>query len=415
MSTTDREDVPWRIQAAVYGVGLFSTSIFYVSAVIVPLYVYTMNPSPLLFGLMFSVPHILPLFLSIHGGALMDRFGARQVMLACTTLGAIVPLFYPAAPSIWALMVLQTLLGLSESMGWLGAQTMIGQYMHGRTVYAGRLSAIIRISQLAAPPMAGLAWDLAGPWGAFIMMSLWASGAVVCALWLPARPLGGAGSGSGSGDGPKLQMRGRDMLPKLSDYITAFQLLRSPAVVLIVLLGSLMHVGNAVQGSFYVAWLTEMGITGTAIGLLSPAGAIGAALFSLMTTHLTRYIGGLWIVLLSLWAGMLLICATPLLGSYFLLQMAMFLRSGANGLAQPLIITLVLRGAGRANQGKAIGLRGTANRIASIIAPLVMGLIAEAAGLKAAFYMVGAAVSIAMAAIAVYLWRRPAIANAEEQ
>ncbi len=411
MITTDHEDVPWRIQAAVYGVGLFSTSIFYVSAVIVPLYVYTMNPSPLLFGLMFSVPHVLPLVLSIHGGALMDRFGARQVMLACTTLGAVVPLLYPVASSIWALMVLQMLLGLSESMGWLGAQTMIGQYMHGRTVYAGRLSAIIRISQLAAPPMAGVAWDLAGPWGAFIMMSVWASGAVVCALWLPARPLGGAGSG----DGPKLAMRGRDMLPKLSDYITAFQLLRSPAVVLIVLLGALMHVGNAVQGSFYVAWLTEMGITGTAIGLLSPAGAIGAALFSLLTTHLTRYIGGLWIVLLSLWAGMLLICATPLLGSYFLLQMAMFLRSGANGLAQPLIITLVLRGAGRANQGKAIGLRGTANRIASIIAPLAMGLIAEAAGLKAAFYIVGAAVSIAMVAIAVYLWRRPDIANAEEQ
>ena len=411
MSTTDREDVPWRIQAAVYGVGLFSTSIFYVSAVIVPLYVYTMNPSPLLFGLMFSVPHILPLFLSIHGGALMDRFGARQVMLACTTLGAVVPLLYPVAPSIWALMVLQMLLGLSESMGWLGAQTMIGQYMHGRTVYAGRLSAIIRISQLAAPPMAGAAWDLAGPWGAFIMMSVWASGAVVCALWLPARPLGG----SGRDDGPKLQMRGRDMLPKLSDYITAFQLLRSPAVVLIVLLGALMHVGNAVQGSFYVAWLTEMGITGTAIGLLSPAGAIGAALFSLLTTHLTRYIGGLWIVLLSLWAGMLLIFATPLLGSYFLLQVAMFLRSGANGLAQPLIITLVLRGAGRANQGKAIGLRGTANRIASIIAPLAMGLIAEAAGLKAAFYIVGAAVSIAMIAIAVYLWRRPDVGNAEEQ
>ena len=42
--------------------------------------------------------------------------------------------------------------------------------------------------------------------------------------------------------------------------------------MLIVLLGSLMHVGNAVQGSFYVAWLKEMGITGTSIGLLSAGG-----------------------------------------------------------------------------------------------------------------------------------------------
>jgi hypothetical protein len=79
-----------------------------------------------------------------------------------------------------------------------------------------------------------------------------------------------------------------------------------------------MHVGNAVQGSFYVAWLNEMGLTGTAIGLLGPAAAIGAALFSLFTSWLMRFVGGLWIALLSLWSGILLVCATPLFGSYFL-------------------------------------------------------------------------------------------------
>lgn len=410
MSGSDREDVPWRTQAAVYGLGLFNTSLFYIGAVIIPLYAMTMNASPLLFGLVFAMPHVLPLLLSIHGGALMDRLGARKVMLACTAMGAVVPLLYPLTPSIWFLIVLQLLLGLAESMGWLGAQTMIGQYMHGRTVYAGRLSAVVRISQLAAPPMAGAAWDLAGPWGAFGMMSAWASGAIVCALWLPEQPADGTSSNAN----PKQPPRLRELMPKLPDYITAFQLLRSPAVVMIVLLGALMHVGNAMQGSFYVAWLNEMGITGTAIGLLSPAGAIGAALFSLLTTHLLRFVGGLWIVLLSVWAGILLICATPLLGSYFLLQVAMFLRSGANGLAQPLVITLVLRGAGRTNQGKAIGLRGTANRIASIVAPLAMGLIAETAGLEASFYIVGLAISIVFAAIACYLVMRPDLAGADD-
>ena len=411
MSTTDHEEVPWRIQAGVYGVGLFSTSIYYIGSVVIPLYVHTMNPSPFLFGLMFSVPHLLPLVLSIHGGAMMDRLGARQVMLAIAALGAVVPLLYPVAPTIWVLMLLQMLLGLSESLGWLGAQTMIGQYMQGRTVYAGRLSAVIRISQLAAPPLAGIAWDVAGPWGAFILMSVWASGSIFCALWLPARP---PGKGPHYPNAPRVQIRMRDLMPKLSDYVTAFQLLRSPAVVLIVLLGAMMHIGNAMQGSFYVAWLTEMRITGTSIGLLSAAGAIGAALFSLLTTQLMRYMGGLWIALLSIWLGLLLICVTPLLGSYFLLQLAMFLRSGANGLAQPLIISLVLRGAGRSNQGKAVGLRGTANRIASIIAPLAMGVVGEIAGLEASFYIVGIAVSAILAAVAVYLWRRPELGQAGE-
>ena len=78
------DDVPWRIQGAVYGIGLFSTSIFHIGAVIVPLYAATMTSSPLMFGLVFSAAHFLPLFLSIHTGALMDRLGARRVMLVCT-------------------------------------------------------------------------------------------------------------------------------------------------------------------------------------------------------------------------------------------------------------------------------------------------------------------------------------------
>jgi MFS family permease len=340
----------------------------------------------------------------------MDRLGARRVMLACAIAGAILPLVYPAAPWIWALVVLQMLLGFAESMGWLGAQTMIGQFMHGRTVYAGRMSFIIRIGQLVAAPMGGAAWDLAGPWGGFAMMSLWASGSVVCALLLPRKLADPATPPAPAGRAARL----RALLPNAADYVTAFRLLGVPAVVLIVLLGALMHVGHAVQGSFYVAWLNDMGLTGTAIGLLSPAAAVGAALFSLLTAPLTRYVSGLWITLVSLWAGILLICVTPLLGTYLLLQIAMFLRSGANGLAQPLLITLVLRGAGRDNQGKAIGVRVTANRVASILSPLAMGAVAEAFGLEVSFYVVGAAASFAMAAIAVYLWRRPDVAKAEE-
>jgi MFS family permease len=339
----------------------------------------------------------------------MDRLGARRVMLACTIVGAIVPLFYPIAPWIWALIVLQMFFGLTESMGWLGAQTMIGQYMYGKTLYAGRMSFIIRIGQLIAAPLAGVTWDLSGPWGGFTLMALWGLGAVACSLLLPPQPVDANAA-------PVMRRREkvRALLPNASDYLTAFRLLGVPAVVIIVVLGALMHVGNAVQGSFYVAWLNDMGLTGTAIGLLGPASAIGAALFSLLTARLLRYIGGLWIALLALWAGILLICITPLLGSYLVLQIAMFLRSGANGLAQPLVITLVLRGAGRENQGKAIGLRGTANRIASILSPLAMGAIAEAAGLERSFYIVGVLVSVVMVGLAVYLWRHPEVAKAGE-
>jgi len=400
--------VSWRVQIAVYGVGTFSSTIFYITSVIVPLHAYSMNPSPLAFGLVFSAAHFLPLFFSIHTGALIDRLGVRRVILAMTTLGAVTPLLYPLAPNIQTLIVLQMILGFAESMSWLGAQAMIGLYMQGRTSYAGRLSFMVRIGQLAAPPMAGLAWDLTGPWGAFILMSVWASGAVVCALLLPPQPVT-------QSTAHLLPDRGwRGLLPNLADYVTAARLLARPAVVVVVLLSSLLHLGNTVQSSFYIAWLNSIGFTGTAIGMLSPVGAIGAALFSLVAARSARHMPALWIVLLSLWIGILLLCITPLLATFAALATVMFLRSGANGLAQPFIITLVLRGAGRNNQGKAIGLRGTANRLTSVLAPAAMGLIAEASGLAAAFYIVGAAVSVAMLSLAIYLWRNPEVARTGE-
>lgn len=410
IATGEDRDVSWRVQGAVYGMGLFTTSIFYVAAVVVPLHAYSLNPSPLTFGLVFSAAHVLPLFFSIHAGALIDRIGARRVMLAMTTLGAVTPLFYPFAQHIWILIVLQMFLGFAESTGWLGAQAMIGQHMQGKTKYAGRLSFVVRIGQLAAPLSAGVVWDLWGAVGAFVLMSVWASGGVVCALMLP--PKQATGSTAQMLPGRYARLRG--LLPNPSDYLTAFRLLGRPAVVVIVLLSSMLHLGNTVQSSFYVAWLKETGYPGTAIGALTSVAAVGAAMFSLLTARLMRYMPGLWIVLLALWVGIILICITPLLGSYFLLMAAMFLRSGANGLAQPLIITLVLGGAGRSNQGKAIGLRGTANRIASVIGPTAMGLVAYWAGLEYAFYVAGLAISIAMAAIAVYLWRNPDVARSGE-
>lgn len=414
MQTPDKaiidEPVSLRIQTAVYGIGVFNSSLFQIGSVIIPLHAATMNPSPLMFGLVFAAAHILPLFFSIHAGALMDRLGARRVMLVCMIASATLPFLFPAATWIWALVFLQLFLGFAESMGWLGAQTMIGQFMQGKTRYAGRLSFIIRIAQLAAPPIAGATWDLFGPWAAFSLMGVGAAGGVVCALLLP-KHVSELAAGELTASGRRGFGR---LMPRMSDYVTAFGLLASPAIALVVLLGAMMHMGNAVQGSFYVAWLNDMGIAGTAIGLLSPAAAIGAAIFSLLTAPLNRRVSGFWIVLVSLWVGVILICITPLLTTYFMLQVAMFLRHGMNGLAQPLVITLVLRGSGRNNQGKAVGLRGTANRIASIISPLGMGAIAEVAGLERAFYIVGIAVSIVMAAVAIYLWRNPKVAQAGE-
>src|SRR5579862_9748232 len=71
--------------------------------------------------------NLLALFLSIHVGVLMDRFGRRRVTLFFVwTAIALSPLF-PLVPSFWPLMLLPILNGGALSFGWSGSQTLIAQ------------------------------------------------------------------------------------------------------------------------------------------------------------------------------------------------------------------------------------------------------------------------------------------------
>ena len=60
---------------------------------------------------------MLPLPLSIHGGALMDRLGTRRVMIVFAVLNGVIPLFFPILSYIWAAILLQVLAGLATSTG----------------------------------------------------------------------------------------------------------------------------------------------------------------------------------------------------------------------------------------------------------------------------------------------------------
>ena len=307
--------VAWSIQGAVYGIGLFSTSVYYMMVVVVPVFVNALNLSYFWIGVVLGCRPVLSLFLAIHAGSLMDRIGGRRVMIFFGIIGILAPLMYPVAPAIgWIgiLVVAQMLAGLADSMGWLGAQTLIGQHMKGRTKYTGRLSAVIRIGHAIAPIMVGIAWDKWGAWAAFGLMSVWNTGFLVCALLLPSRTQQGDLNKNGSEEEIR-RISWRDFLPAREDYISAFRLLALPAVAATVMVGMMPHVGNYVQSTFYVVWLEQSGITGTMIGFLISIASIGAAGGSLLAARFRRYFSPYWLFWFVVWVGILLICITPLI------------------------------------------------------------------------------------------------------
>ena len=422
MSAADDERIPLPIQCAVYASGLFANSLSYMVTLVVPLWVLTLEPSAFMIGVVLGSRNFLPLLLSIHSGALMDRLGARRVMVFFAVICILVPVFYPMLPWIPAVIGLQMLIGLATSTGWAGAQTLIGQVMKGNPIYAGRLSFSIRIGVFVGPPIIGIAWDHLGPWGAFSIMSLWATGSLIAALSLPAtHPGAPAVADAGHGDDRENEEDGRDgedgkialgdLMPKLSDYIAAFRLMAIPAVVFVVAVTMLRMAGNGIQNSFYVVYLKSIDITATEIGLLLAVASILGGAGALAIGPVARIFRPHWLLLITVTGSIVLIAITPLLGTFFLLMIASGLRGGTMGMSQPLMISILSRATGRESQGKSVGLRATANRLTATVLPIIMGGIVELAGLEASFLIIGAALVALMALLAVHVKRTPALSD----
>ncbi|MGY8720091.1 MAG: MFS transporter, partial [Verrucomicrobiia bacterium] len=136
---------------AVYAFGIFSMALIDIFVLLIPIFAKeSLGMLDSEIGLLVGARSLLSLFLSIHGGALMDRFGTRRVTLMFTgTVILCAPLF-PLLSTFWALFALQVISGFAISLGWSGAQTLIARVAQGDAEYIGRFSAFARIGTTIA-------------------------------------------------------------------------------------------------------------------------------------------------------------------------------------------------------------------------------------------------------------------------
>jgi MFS family permease len=426
----DTAPVSWRIQGAVYGVGLFSNSSLHLYNVMVPIWAVMLTQDALLLGIIFGARHFLPMLLLIHGGALMDRFGARRVTVYFAVAAVLIPPLYPLLPFVSALIMLQMLGGLTVMTCWIGSQSLTGSVMRGKPVYTGRLTVATRIGAFVGPPLVGGIYDLAGVWAAFLFLSLWSALTLLSALALPKS----ADTQKQTTETPfYARARLHDALPRMSDYLDAFRLVAIPAIALVVAVTLLRHSGVAMQSNFYVVYLNDLGISGTFIGFLFSVLGVCGGLGALCVGYIAGRFSVRHILFFSLAVGVLMMTITPLiagsgftvgaegiismldalgidanvgpiagvLGLYILFMLASGIRGLSSGISQAMEISLIAQSAGLAGQGKGAALRVTVGRVAAVILPVFMGAIAKFFGLDAAFYVVGGTILLLIALLAI--------------
>src|SRR6266478_230832 len=155
---------PSRPPASIYAAGLLAMGFTEFYIFLIPLYGLSLGMSAGEIGMLVGGRSFLAVFLSIHVGVLMDRFGTRRVTLFFIWVAmASAPLF-PLIPWFWPLLLLQTLNGGALQFAWSGSQTLIAQVSDGEAEYIGRFSFFARVGSMGTPIIAGVVWDLGGSW-----------------------------------------------------------------------------------------------------------------------------------------------------------------------------------------------------------------------------------------------------------
>lgn len=396
-----RELIPTYI-CAPFGNGLFDAVL-----IIVPLYALSLGATPSQIGLIVGARYAMPLFFGIHGGAMVDRLGAKRMALIFGFISlALVPL-YPLMVWFPALLTLQLMVGMTTSFSWIGVQTTIIHQTGGNTTYLGRFTFCQQIGATTAPILSGAVWDLTGVWGAFMFITGWTLCFIIAASFIRDTKSTPVAS--------HRKYNLRDILPRPSDYWSAFALMAIPAVGLAMAVTVVRHTTTPIQASFYVVYLDQLGMPGTIIGAMVALVEITNGIGPLFSGYILKRFSPHWLLIIFSIIAIFLISMTPLIGSsaifggkiilgeftihgetiliteiIILLGLVQIVRGLVQGSIQPIFLSTIAQAVSAEIQGRSVGLRTTMNRLGALNVPIAMGYVIEAVGIEKGFFYSGA-------------------------
>ncbi|MGE5537190.1 MAG: MFS transporter [Gemmatimonas sp.] len=394
-----RGPVSPRVSWAAWAIGFFCDSYSELFNIIVPLWAIYLGFSPLQIGILVGTRSVLSFLLAIHGGALTDRFGTKRVLMVLAVVSTINPLLFPALSWFPFLILLQMLGGLAGSLAWVSAQALALQVSAADTIFVSRFAFAARVGTTLAPATIGFLWDRAGVWPSFIATSIWGGMFLAAALLIPAGAIV-----QETENGKPRRVTLKSLMPRLSDYVGAFSLLAIPSVVFVVAVSLVRICSTNIQSSFYIVYLEQISFPGTLIGSLLTIGAVSAGIGTLLAGPAERLMPPKWMYLGAVALSIVFICVTPLLGTWYpVLAVFIALRGFFQGLSGPIMFTYLSRSVKPTEQGLSIGLRSTANRVAAMAMPMIMGAAADIFSVAVSFYVMAFIFLAILGGVAVWV------------
>lgn len=345
-----------------YGLGM--------THVVVPLYAQAQGLSGAQIGVLFSVPVIAQVSLSLVGGAWSDRVGGKRILLGSSALMALGGLAFLVAREFWSLLACQLVMVVSRATFWPATWSLASQLPGDRGAQMGRLNAMTNTGQIAGTASCGFLLAFGGYVPTFVVLSALgiASAALAQGAPAPARKA-----------------------PAPAGVFAHFRSLLGRRIIWYsVLCAYLSAVPITLSATFFPLVLKSLGFDADASGLLISLRAVGSIAAGLWVGRYVRSgPASRWNVGAGL-AVALAVATLPLYGHAAVIAALMLVIGVGAGLVTLYFQITISEASGAAERGSAMALGGMGWGLSHFTSPLVVGLLADRYGLAAGFHALGA-------------------------
>jgi len=389
-----RRETSNRLYALVCSGAFFAIATEALISLLLPLLALRNELSLIQLGVLVSVGSLGPILFALPSGAFCDHFGDRRMMFV-SALGVLLSsLAYTLFDDFRLLCAVAVVGGLFRAMSWVATQSYALRFISAerRQKFMGHFSFVAGMGMLVSPLVAGYLAERVGLASGFQFMGVW-GGMLMLVAWLL----------------PEVSRLERPAIHIgaviVSSYRNALPLLARPIIVVIMAFTLLRLAAAAINASFYPVYLDEAGISIAVIGQLFALIHVGTSIGTLMAAPLTRRLPGPWVLGFSLLLSTLSIAVVPLFSALIPIAICTFLHGLGQGISLPQILAAIGRHTDNNERGLVLGMRSMFNRVGYLFIPVILGVVAEDAGLQVAFLATAAGIMLLVVVSTVALVR----------
>jgi MFS family permease len=341
-------------------------------------------------GLITAAFALVPLVVAVPLGRASDRWRPGWLLTGGIALGALACALLGLAATLPGLALASAVLGLGHLALTLAGQSLIarqsGDALHDRDF--GLYAAAASTGQLIGPALAGIALSAAGRSleDATTLAFLVAAG--LMALAVPT-----------SLGTDRLARAGRPRDAEEGRPLRAGELIGTRGVPA-GMFASLAILATVDVLTAYLPVLgTQRGIPPAVIGALLSLRAATSILSRVLIPWMVGRLGRVRLLAASAAGSALLTAALPLAGDAAALAVLLAAAGFLLGIGQPLTMSMVVQAVPEGTRGTALAIRLTGNRFGQVATPAAAGLVAGAAGVAAAFWLLGGLLGLAAVAV----------------